>query len=564
MNKFVYVLFVISSIQFFTFASKPLQLQNDLQSSSKHQINKNGNDQIIYISPLPDAKMIQPQTNIIIKVKNIINPSSVSNSAQFVVRGSQSGFHTGKILLEDDQRILLFEPYIPFYRGEKVSVILNSGLTLEDGETINGKSFSFTISSGGISGVYKKEVALNEIKAEYPAIQNSVNLNYSKFTSSNPLKTKSIKDLPNDFPEASVTQSNNPTPGYIFLSNFSIENNNPYGNYLMVLDNSGNPVFYRKMSANCFDFKMQPTGLITYFNSATGKFYGMNSSFVVVDSFTCGNGYVNDVHELLVLPNGNYWLLADDIEKVDMSQIVPGGNPNAMVTGIIIQELDKKGNVIFQWRSWDHFKITDATHEDLTAASIDYVHSNAIDIDKDGNILLSSRHIDEITKINIQTGDIIWRLGGKNNQFTFLNDNEGFSHQHAVRRIANGDITLFDDGNFHNPSYSRGVEYKLDEQNMTATLVWQYRNNPDIYAFAMGYVQRFDNGNSLIGWGTANPTVTEVQFDGTVSLEMSLPPNQWSYRAFKFPMVFLDAPNGGEKWKANTQHIISWTSSGID
>lgn len=78
----------------------------------------------------------------------------------------------------------------------------------------------------------------------------------------------------------------------------------------------------------------------------------------------------------------------------------------------IIQELDQSKNVVFQWRSWDHFRITDATHEDLTAALVDYVHANALEVDNDGNILLSSRHLDEITKIDRQTGNIIWRLDG--------------------------------------------------------------------------------------------------------------------------------------------------------
>ncbi|MCL5030447.1 MAG: aryl-sulfate sulfotransferase [Bacteroidetes bacterium] len=471
MKKFGYVLLVIYLFQAVTFVSYSAPTHNYLSTSSKLQ--KNENDQITYISPMPDAALVMPQTNIIIRTKNLINPSSISGGSLFIVRGFQSGLHSGKVILADDQKILLFQPYVPFSPGEKVSVTLNDGLTTVAGGKINGKSFSFTISPGGISNEYKRQAVLNEIESDNLPQSNSSNKNYPKLNSYAPQKINGIKDLPDDFPAVSVTQSNNPTPGYIFLSNFSIQKDNPYGNYLMILDNSGDPVFYRKMPADCFDFKVQPTGLITYFNSSAEKFYGMNSSFAVVDSFSCSSGYTNDVHELLILPNGKYFLLADDFEKVDMSQIVSGGNPNAIVTGIIIQELDKNGNVIFQWRSWDHFKITDATHEDLTAASIDYVHSNAIDIDTDGNLFLSSRHIDEITKINIQTGDIIWRLGGKNNQFDFLNDNEGFSHQHAVRRIANGDITLFEDGNFHNPPYSRAVEYKLDEKNMTATLVWQ-------------------------------------------------------------------------------------------
>jgi hypothetical protein len=189
-------------------------------------------------------------------------------------------------------------------------------------------------------------------------------------------------------------------------------------------------------------------------------------------------------------------MMSYDNQKVPMDTVVSGGDPNAEVIGLVIQEIDENKNVVFQWRSWDHFEITDATHNiDLTLPSIDYVHGNAIEIDTDGNILISSRHMDEITKIDRQTGEIIWRWGGEfceNNQFTFINDPVGFSHQHDIRKLPNGNFTLFDNGNLHDPQFSRAVEYKLDEVNKTAELVWEYRNNPESYSFAMGSYRRFE------------------------------------------------------------------------
>jgi hypothetical protein len=216
-----------------------------------------------------------------------------------------------------------------------------------------------------------------------------------------------------------------------------------------------------------------------------------------------------------------------------MSAIVPGGHPNATVIGLVIQELDESKNVVFQWRSWDHFQITDATDEDLTAPVIDYVHGNAVEMDTDGNVLISSRHMDEITKINRETGDIIWRWGGKHNQFHVTGDLFGFSHQHAIRRLPNGHVSLYDNGNDHSPNFSRALEYSLNETARTAQLVWGYRNNPDTYGFAMGYVQRLDNGNTLIGWGATSPAVTEVAPDGTKVMELSFPPGIFSYRAYR-------------------------------
>jgi hypothetical protein len=149
--------------------------------------------------------------------------------------------------------------------------------------------------------------------------------------------------------------------------------------------------------------------------------------------------------------------------------------------------------------------------------------------------LISSRHQDEITKIDRQTGNIIWRLGGKNNQFQFTNDNIRFSHQHDIRRLTNGNITLFDDGNLHSSvAPSRALEYKLDEINKTATLVWSLENNPAEYSGAMGNVQRLANGNTLIGWGAGSPATTEVTPSGDKLYELSLLPDIYSYRAFKF------------------------------
>ena len=40
-----------------------------------------------------------------------------------------------------------------------------------------------------------------------------------------------------------------------------------------------------------------------------------------------------------------------------MDTVVIGGDPNATVEGLIIQELDQNQNLLFQWRSWDHFHV---------------------------------------------------------------------------------------------------------------------------------------------------------------------------------------------------------------
>jgi hypothetical protein len=343
--------------------------------------------------------------------------------------------------------------------------------------------------------------------------------------------------IPSDFPTFQIQVFDNPSSGKIFLCPFL--RGTPRYTYLTILDEMITPVFLSKRPESMNDFKLQPNGLITFFDTRTRWMYAMNSCYAIIDSFRCGNGSLTDGHDFQMLPNGHAFLMSYDTRVVDMGVLLPGGNPASEVTGVIIQELDENKRVVFEWSSWEHYAITDATHEVMTAAAIDYVHANALEVDSDGNILLCARNMDEITKINRSTGDIMWRLGGINNQFTFMNDSLHFSHQHDIRRLPNGNITMFDNGNYHNPPMSRAVEYHLNEQQRTAELVWEFRNTPNLYASATGNVQRLPNGNTFISWGSTN-VITEVRPDGTKALEIVLSPLFAVYRTFRFPWTAVD------------------------
>jgi hypothetical protein len=152
-------------------------------------------------------------------------------------------------------------------------------------------------------------------------------------------------------------------------------------------------------------------------------------------------------------------------------------------------------------------------------------------------LLISCRDISSVLKVDRNTGAVIWRLGGKSNQFNFTNDG-GFSYQHDIRRWPDGAITVFDNGNQHQPPLSRGVQYALDETTKTITRTWQFEDNPTRYAAFMGDVQRLSNGNTVIGWG-AIPQVTEVLPNGNTAFEMNL--GTLSYRAFRFTWSALPA-----------------------
>jgi hypothetical protein len=331
--------------------------------------------------------------------------------------------------------------------------------------------------------------------------------------------------LPSYLPHVNIDKSDNPSPGYFFLSPSP---------YLEIVDNEGTPVFYRYVGGEIYDFDLQPDGELTYFIYPVNC-YGLDSSLNLVRIFNTTDGFTPDVHDLRVLPDGSYYIFGKRIVTMDMSKIVPGGNSDAQIIDGALQEYDPAGNLIFEWDALAHYNITDVDSElDLTQSQIDFSHFNAVEFDNDGNLLISARNLDEITKVDHNTGNIIWRLGGKNNQFTFINDNLGFSRQHDIRRFSNGDISLFDNGDYHPLQVSSAVEYKLDEVNKTATLVYRIFHD-NIFTVTEGSVEEMPNGNRLISWGQNwAPLLTEVTPYDSVDFDLSYLNYVDTYRAFKY------------------------------
>lgn len=486
---------------------------------------------IEYLSPLPGTGLHPVETTIAIRPGDPFDPLTSLDPRRWMVTGSTSGVHEGKLCLSADLKTLYFQPFERFADGEHVLVAIASGLTTRAGK-LAAVVWSFDVRHGNPAALQAmaRRVARD---AEIGSGAAGVVLDGHRSAASPALGIDT--DLP-----VRVLASNAPdTEGGIFLAPFT---SGATIGHLLVVDHRGQPLFERFLPDFAFDFRPQPNGLLTYWNEH-GYYCGMDSTGTVVDTFRCGNGYLADEHELQILPNGHFLLLSYDPEFYPTDGLVPGGHSDAVVMGLIVQELDESKNVVMQWRSWDHMQVTDlvecAAH--LTDPLVDYVHGNAIDADTDSTLLISSRHLNEITRINRRTGEVVWRLGlnSKNNQFTFLDDARGFAHQHDVRHLPNGHITLFDNGNCLVPTYSRALEYEIDEVHWTARLVREIRHAPDQFGAFMGNRQERADGTVTIGWGGAlagGPKVTELHADGSVALDLAFPTDDvWSYRAVRVP-----------------------------
>jgi hypothetical protein len=165
----------------------------------------------------------------------------------------------------------------------------------------------------------------------------------------------------------------------------------------------------------------------------------------------------------------------------------------------------------------------------------DYFHINSIDVDHDGNLLVSARNTHTVYKIHRRTGKILWRLGGRRSDFELGRDAR-FGWQHDARRQPDGTLTLFD--NAAAPKLrkqSRALVLRLDMKRMKGTLVRSFVHQPPIVAVDQGNIQLLPNGNYLIGWGH-QPRFTEFGPRGTMLLDGRFGRGRVdSYRASRFP-----------------------------
>jgi len=373
-------------------------------------------------------------------------------------------------------------------------------------------------------------------------------------------------DLPANFPGITthIYDANAIGDGYVFLTVSTVVEG--VGYYVMILDNDGTVYWYKELPDDySYDFRVLPNGYLHYaqlFHHHTYAGGGdvvhviLDENFNEVEMIQAGNGYVAEAHDFQLLPNGNVLLFGYYMSEVDMSKIVEGGHPGALVSGSIVQELDSQRNVIFQWRTWDSYTFEDffsTLTDDPRArnAVINTFHLNTLNQDHDGHIFVMTPQPATklprsgwVKKLNLQTGEIMWTLGGDYNEFTFVgvDPNEAPAHftGHAFHRIPNGNVLDYDNGSRDFTVSSRVHEYKLDEENKIAEHVWTYVPDEIISGLGRGNAQRLPNGNTMIGWGTVKgtlrPVATEVRPDGEKVWELFFDnPAVGSYRAFRFP-----------------------------
>jgi len=304
-------------------------------------------------------------------------------------------------------------------------------------------------------------------------------------------------------------------------------------------------------------------------NNAENNYPGIKFSFENgIEWQEPGNNFIH--HDIFQLPNGNYIGLGTSSQ---MGPIAIGPwTPLFQSLGYIADgetiEFDWMGDKIIEWDadtkeevwSWnvfDHFNMEDYDSlggiwfEAYNTGRFDWTHANAIWFDEDDSaIYLSSRHINRITKIAYPGGEVIWNLGNELGSGDIdCGQNIGFSFQHSVTKLTNGNILTFDNGNlsreFLNQDIktSRSIEIDVTETDSgcEAELAWEYILPEELYGYLSGNTQKLENGNYLSttigGGGTSLEVDANKNSVWQANYNLSLP-DGLVYRAMRIPGLF--------------------------
>jgi arylsulfotransferase ASST len=321
-----------------------------------------------------------------------------------------------------------------------------------------------------------------------------------------------------------------------------------------IVDNEGRPLWFQPISQPfaASDFRVQQyrgQPVLTYsVGQSTGGPGHSEGEDVILDrhyrqiaTVSAGNGLAADQHEFVLTPEGTALITIYHQVPYDLSSV--GGPVNGSVLDGVVQEVDvATGEVLFQWDSLDHVPLTDS-YQPLPAdpaTPYDYFHINAVNLDSDGNLLISARHTWTVYKIDRDSGEVVWRLGGKESDFE-LGPGVQFYWQHnALPEPGQADTyRIFDNGSAAvlpgqtpNEPQSRVIDVKLDPVAGTATLAAEVLHPDGISAASQGNAQRLADGHLVVGYGQTG-RFSEFDSGGNLLWDGQVPAGYDTYRAYR-------------------------------
>ncbi len=211
-------------------------------------------------------------------------------------------------------------------------------------------------------------------------------------------------------------------------------------------------------------------------------------------------------HDFVELSDGTLVYAVEDPTQV---------NAGVTIAGDILVEHSPDGTIRQVYDVLDH-------HEPLSGSDSGgerWPHANAIDVvDDESAYLVSFLYMNGIARIERDTGDETWFLGGGESDFHRSDGSSDYTdYQHGIE-LLDDHLLIFDNG--HSAHSSRAVEVAFDTDTMLAEQVWEYRPDPELDTVTMGDVHRFDDGNTLVTF-SYNGVIEEVDSGGAALWKLS-------------------------------------------
>jgi len=340
----------------------------------------------------------------------------------------------------------------------------------------------------------------------------------------------STQEIPAVFPEFVITRPPGAGPVEPGLTLFNIY---VYKDAICAIDEYGEVVYFISTDETSVgDVRLLPNGLLRFMGNKTCHEITLDASLLWVNPIS----YIVS-HDATSMPNGNILTIADDFRMIQ----------GQLYIGNCIVEFDRHTKEeAWTWNTFDHYS------PDNGGPLPDWVPGNAAFYNEsDGCVYFSSRHFSRITRIDYVTGSVVYNMGydwpGGSTNF----GHNLFTYQHAPQMLPNGNMMVYDNGNFRepltDPRQTKAIEIAFDDPSAptSADIVWEFslthEDGSEMYCAYWGDADRLPGGNTLVTGGPCD-TIFEVDANADLVWKLKVEGGGSMYRAQRIPELILDSP----------------------
>ena len=424
--------------------------------------------------------------------------------------------------------------------------------------------------------VYSTDHTIN-VFALYPGLTNPIVIRMENEKGALDIDTIGIltEPLPDGFPEIKIDKLNTVKMEHGWhLAEMHLADDGSFKSYPIIFDHSGAVRWYLDIQFSnyiAWPVKFLENGNI--FFSTNGQIYEVALTGEIINTWS-PQGY-GIHHEIQELPSGNF-LAAVDKWTGPPTIFKDGAEVNSVEDHII--EIDRATGAVL--KEWDLRKHLDVDRTALVDGGGDWFHMNAIYYDDATKSMIISGRNQGIVKLSwddqlqwILAPHRGWGRAGADGSgvetspylLTAINgagaiypdgvqegsirsgDFDWCWGQHAPMLLPNGNLFVFDNGFNRNyawsGSYTKAVEYHIDEANMTIEQVWQYgkERGTELQSQIISDVDFLENtGNRLMVAGTINHAGQHY----SKIVEITHPEKE---EVFEATLIFKDLNGSGEQ-----------------